>query len=477
MKELGLSTRTLFFSNFEPTEPNSFWVSRFREANLIRHQYIIQPLLNYTKKAKLGWCNLISLSIEYKDYELDEEMLEESPRPLKFGECCLAYSYSRLSKLSKNELKDTDIVLGINTVTTKNEFNPEKLESKDNIYLNEVFDLYRQVNKKHLADYVIEDSQLVNNYFESTIKPKESTQPLKIHELKVSNNRKNIDKPKIAFANTIVDGKNVISSLRGKPNLSPDRYKKLATILNRAREEDADIILFPEFFIPINQLSILVRFARKNQSLIVTGLEHISCNGCAYNFIVTIIPIEINGIKDTIILFRLKNHYAPHEELLINGNHLNLPPKVCNRYDIINWNNIYLCPYYCFELADVYHRSLFKGKLDLMIGVEWNKDTPYFSNIVEATSRDLHVYFAQVNTSQYGDSRLTQPSSTAKKDLLRLKGGINDAILVAQIDLPKLREFQQQKYVLSRDNDDFKPLPPDYFLQDVLNRINNSNVI
>ena len=92
------------------------------------------------------------------------------------------------------------------------------------------------------------------------------------------------------------------------------------------------------------------------------------------------------------------------------------------QYDLINWQNLYFTSFYCFELADTYHRSLFRSKVDLLIASEWNKDTPYFSNIVEALSRDLHCYIAQVNTSQFGDSRLTQPSETARKDILKLKG-------------------------------------------------------
>jgi len=118
-----------------------------------------------------------------------------------------------------------------------------------------------------------------------------------------------------------------------------------------------------------------------------------------------------------------------------------------------------------------------KGKIDLLLGVECNKDTNYFSNIVEAASRDLHLYVAQVNTCQYGDTRLTQPVETERKDILRLKGGINDAILVATIDIPKLREFQRKKFILSNIEREFKPLPPDFSLNDVMNRINNASVI
>ncbi|MEQ8422491.1 MAG: hypothetical protein RIB64_20960, partial [Arenibacter algicola] len=233
----------------------------------------------------------------------------------------------------------------------------------------------------------------------------------------------------------------------------------------------------PEFFIPINLLSSLVKFSSKNQVQSNTGLEHITINNMAFNFVVTILPVVVNGIKDAVVVFRLKNHYAHIEELMIEGNHYTVPRPSPIRYDIFNWNNIYFSPFYCFELANVYHRSLMKSKIDLMIGIEWNKDTPYFSNIVEATTRDIHSYFAQVNTSHYGDTRLTQPSKSAIKDILRLKGGGNDAILVAKIDLDKLREFQRTKFAFSRNSINYKPLPPDFNVSNVINRIENKSVL
>jgi len=209
--------------------------------------------------------------------------------------------------------------------------------------------------------------------------------------------------------------------------------------------------------------------------MVVTGLEHIQNEGFAFNFIVTVLPVLVGGIMDAVVVFRLKNHYSHGEELLVKKNHLNVPKPMPYRYDLFNWKNIYFSSYYCFELANALHRSMFKSKLDLLIGVEWNRDTPYFSNIVEAGSRDLHVYVAQVNTSQFGDTRLTQPVETARKDILRLKGGRNDAILTAQINISSLREFQRNQYDPSDQT--FKPLPPDFSLDDVLKRINNQSVL
>ena len=113
-------------------------------------------------------------------------------------------------------------------------------------------------------------------------------------------------------------------------------------------------------------------------------------------------------------------------------------------------------------MASIYDRSLFTNCPDLIIGVEWNKDVKYFSNIMEALCRDIHCYCAQVNSSNYGDSRIIQPSSSIIKDILKTKGGINNTILIAKIDIKKLREFQQQGYNLQEKSNSFKPTPPQF---------------
>lgn len=469
--ELKLSSRTLFFANFEPTNPQSFWITRFREANFIRHQYVSQPLLNYTKEAKNSTSSFIRLSIEHSKYELDDDLLKNSPRPIKFWECCIAYSYNELasSETGKGILSIFNKTKSENSTCCKAGVNSYEYQ----IYLDNVLEIYKKANSNHIANYILLDNDYKHNFYKSKII---SDGNLCRTELFV-NCHQTTEKPKIGFGNTEVKEQNIISSLRGEPNISSDRYNKLATILRRSREEKVDILLFPESFIPVNLLSSLSRYAEKNRTMIITGLEHIRINNIALNFIVTVIPVETNGVMDSIVLFRLKNHYSPHEEHVLRGNHLDVPTPSPYRYDIIVWNNIYLSSYYCFELANVTHRSLFKSKIDLMVAIEYNKDTHYFSNIVEASSRDLHVYVAQANTCQYGDSRLTQPSEYANKDILRLKGGINDTILVAQIDIPKLREFQRKTYAITMNNKEFKPLPPDHNLADVLKRIRNESVL
>lgn len=477
-----------FWLKFEPTVTSSYWVIRFRETNMIRHNYVIHPLLSYTEKSRKGTIDLTDLEINVQNYFLDDELLTSSPRPIKFSECCLAIALTEISNY-KNEgdlFEDGYSSTKILNITNKKTDLPnidEFTQMEDNnasiFYLDEAFLLYKKGNRNHVAPYLLEDENFKNKFYtrnESAI-TNGNINHVNIQEITINTNSIKLIEPKIAFANTEVEENNIIQSMRGKPNLGIERYQKLASILRKARAEKSDILLFPECFIPLNLLSSLVRYSEKNDCLTITGLEHLTIEKTAFNFIITILPIEVGNVKDSVVIFRLKNHYAHSEELLIVGNHLNVPKPYPYRYDIFNWRNIYFSSFYCFELANSMHRSLMKGKLDLMVGIEWNKDTNYFSNIVEAGSRDLHTYVAQVNTSQFGDTRLTQPVETARKDILRLKGGTNDAILVAKINIPKLREFQRQKFALTSIKGEFKPLPPDFSLHDVMKRINNQSVL
>ena len=63
-----------------------------------------------------------------------------------------------------------------------------------------------------------------------------------------------------------------------------------------------------------------------------------------------------------------------------------------------------------------------KSKIELLFVPQLNKDTNYFSAIVESTSRDLHCFVIQANTSAYGDSRITAPYKTEEKNILQIKG-------------------------------------------------------
>lgn len=482
-KEVKNKNFPLFFSNINFSKPNSIIGKRVRQSNMLRHHYVSIPLLSYTEGSKKGLINLIDKKSHIDNFKIDRELLENSPRPVKYWECCVASAFERFGEFRKNPANqteiETNILYDISETIVENVFDEEKEEFVNvekelrKNYLDIAFEFYLEGNSNHLASHILEDNSFKNSLYvlEELDRNDES---FVLDEFTINKTDK-LPNPKIAFANTDVLENNILDSILGSPNLSNDRYNKLSKILKKAREEETNLLLFPETFIPFNLISTLCRFAVDNQVLTISGLEHLTLDNTSFNYVVSIVPYYVNGVKDATVILRLKNNYSPNEEHTINKYHFAVPKPKPYRYEIINWRNIYFSVCYCFELANITHREKLKSKIDLLIGVEWNKDTPYFSNIVEATSRDLHCYVAQVNTSKYGDTRLTQPKETAIKDILRLKGGINDAILVGQINIEKLRDFQRIKSSINTSKE-YKPLPPDFLLTDVLKRIKNMSL-
>jgi len=454
---------TVMFNGFEATQDDSFWRFRFRKANLMRHHYVVQPLLTYTTQSASGTLkDLTRMHVDFTKYDLNSELLRRSPRQLKYWECCIA-TYVRAIANGRWPLH-----LGRRRPDTPAaEFG-----------LSEAFDLFAQGNALHIADYELRD--LKTKFYSSHT---DTTGELREIHVDSGNKHSNFS---LAFVNTEVSLVNMTNSLRKTPNVMAARYKQLAQILKKSRmerkpraKEDrcANVLLLPEFFIPLGLLSSITRHAVKNDTLTITGLEHSVVGKYAYNFIVTILPFTTGTTQDAVVVFRLKNHYSHAEGELVKEEHSVVPKAKPACYDLFNWRNLYFAPYYCFELADVGHRALFKSKIDLLVGVEWNRDTPYFSNIVESISRDLHCYVAQVNTSQFGDTRLTQPKETALKNVLQLKGGENDAVLIAELNIAEIREFQRKAYGDTHKKKKFKPLPPDYEHENVRKRIRNEHVL
>ncbi len=101
----------------------------------------------------------------------------------------------------------------------------------------------------------------------------------------------------------------------------------------------------------------------------------------------------------------------------------------------------------CYEFTDIVARSLYKNKVDVIFAPEHNRDTSYFANIIETTARDLHVFIVQANTSIYGDSRITGPYGRNNRNVIQIKGGDRDDIIVGTIELGKVEQYQREEKI------------------------------
>jgi len=61
---------------------------------------------------------------------------------------------------------------------------------------------------------------------------------------------------------------------------------------------------------------------------------------------------------------------------------------------------------------------------------------------------------------------------------MKLKGGKNDTVVVEDLNINALREFQLKYFerIKADQDDSFKPVPPDWNRKDVNNRIDNKTI-
>ena len=104
---------------------------------------------------------------------------------------------------------------------------------------------------------------------------------------------------------------------------------------------------------------------------------------------------------------------------------------------------------------------MLKGHCNVIAVPVFNPDTAYFSNIIDSTSRDLHAFVIQANTAEFGDSRITAPYKTDYKNIIKIKGGDNEHVVIEKIELSNLLKYQYNYN--------------DYLQNEILNAKNNSS--
>lgn len=287
------------------------------------------------------------------------------------------------------------------------------------------------------------------------------------------------DSIQIALANVPVDENDVEASYLGKPRLGRARLKPFTTLLNEVAkyagdgEQRVDLVVFPEVSVPHAWEGMLAAWARRHRIGVVCGLEHsIDLKGRALNQVLALLPYQTaSGHWACLPVRRLKRFYSPSEEYILKNERLAVPKSKSSRYHLFRWRGASFAIYNCYELASIEDRAVFKGHVDFIVATEFNRDTSYFSNIIESAARDLHCYIIQVNDSKFGDSRVVSPSKSDLMNPLRIKGGDNLTFLTMKLDLRGLRSHQRKGYGLQKDSDQFKPTPPDFPLAELHKRI------
>ena len=389
---------------------------KIRYSNMLNHNMVSFPLINYSTDESIENIALINmslgdvlsdLSLRKKLFRLDSRKLQWTPRFIHLGELyyCTFFFY-----------------VGSNSSLVRKDY-------------SDIFSKYTKYNS--LSD------RLISPIFAKE-EPKKNENNIicnKLQILNYTNERNN----KFGLVNAKIKEQDVLEVLlHPEKGMTIEKKRKLYEILNIAKKEKVEYLVFPEFYMPSLWLSDIDKFLKMNGITLITGLQYINCEDRVYN-IVAVIGNACGkyGFKNTIPLFREKNFYAPDEKLELAAlNFVCEDPKEKNYYIIDNCYEKF-STILCFEFTDIFSRAIMKGNIDFLCVPQLNRDTNYFSSIVESASRDLHAIIIQANTSIYGDSRITGPYKTDYKDVLKIKGGENETIIVGKINLLELQNYRE----------------------------------
>lgn len=446
---------------------------KFRKTYLFRHQYQYLKGYCYTlpnNSAKSLVCkNLISENIEdFQEYTYAPFV---SPVFLKPHEIMLLHIYHKLSTNSSPSLLDT--------VDIDNKFWKFNYEWRDMFVAEEKEQGMEGIRTKFFKNCF--DVCTVGNR-------NPSINIIDINDEK-TDSAFHPDK-KVGIVNWKIEEADLIKCICGNPNKSNKRREKLFEVLNYSSKKHVEMIIFPETSIPVEWLPLLVDQTVRNDCAIIGGLEFYVTPSkgsvesveylddmYVYNFIFNIFPVKMNCYDTAAIVIRKKNYYAPAEQKLIAAYH-KIEPKVTSNYHLIHWRKSYFSTYNCFELSNISDRSIFKSKVDFIVAIEYNRDTQYFANITEAWTRDLHCFIVQSNSSDYGDTKVVQPTKSVNMDVMKIKGGDFPLVMITTLPIDKLRKYHRQDIIGQIDDKStpyFKPTPACYEWKWAERRLNDES--
>ncbi len=390
-----------------------------RHANLFNHYLVSFPLINYIDEIPDS-LNLTDIKIDNINNITGEisnsRKCNFSPRFIHFDELFhLIYMQN--------------ITCGINYFV-----DVKKYSANDKI--NNIISFFYKINHIQVPNEKNFDIDIQNERkYEGYI-----VQRINLGECKI----KNI---KVALANVKLDIDRCCYGLPNNENAILNR-KDFIDFLRISYEEKVHYLLLPEFYLPFEWISDVLAFVRKSGISVISGLQYAVSDGVAHNN-VAVFPAIKSGEKksytNSCMFVREKNDYAPVEKEILALKGFKCLDQRTPYYQIFQQNGIKYGLFLCYEFTDIVARALYKNEVDMLFAPENNKDTGYFSNIIETTARDLHSFVIQANTSNYGDSRIIGPYGRNHRNIVQIKGGDSDSLIIGTLDVCNVKKYQMNE--------------------------------
>ncbi|MDV8002806.1 hypothetical protein [Rhodococcus sp. IEGM 1408] len=269
-------------------------------------------------------------------------------------------------------------------------------------------------------------------------------------------------KRRVALAMVDTDAEVAKRAAVGHPDLGRQRFENLTSLFTEltGRTPRPHYALLPELAVPSTWFIPMALKLQEHGINFISGIEYQPTSTLEItNQVWAALKIDGQGYPATFVYRQDKQRPAPGEERHLRElANLRVAPRI--KWDappIIAHGDFRFGLLICSELTNISYRSALRGDVDALFVPEWNQDLRTFEALVESAALDVHAYIAQANHRKYGDSRIRAPRSKEwERDVVRLRGGEHNFVVVGEIDYWALREHQSAHVVL---NGAFKPVP------------------
>lgn len=234
-------------------------------------------------------------------------------------------------------------------------------------------------------------------------------------------------------------------------------------------EQRPDIILLPELSVPGGYTGNLKKTSESLESIIIAGLDYRILEGegnpSVSNEAVIIVPRRLKGkqISQRTEMRRIgKTYPAPEERKKlssITGGGVVFVPKpevwLFNSEDLGDF-----AVAICYDFMDIDRIALYRGKIQTLFILAYNRDTTSFDHLAEAIARMVFCNVVVCNCGLYGGSLAVSPFKEPFRRTIYKHSGHN--LTNAQlIELP-LASLKSQQDGTASGNTLFKSLPPGF---------------
>lgn len=293
--------------------------------------------------------------------------------------------------------------------------------------------------------------------------------------IQVPFDRRSVEKDpvRVAISSIKVATQHLPTARKGSPYRGFDWYRDLAYFIDSVgslspAEAKPDYLLLPEVSVPAPWFIVFAQHLASAYGIgLIAGIEYFQGEDTSSlrNQIWASLPTNILGYPIAAI-YRQDKQRPAHFERRNLQDHLDqrlVPQKEWPTPPVIEHGDFLFSLLICSELTNIDYRASLRGKVDALFVSEYNKDINSFGALVESAALDIHAYIVQSNDRTFGDSRVRAPMKKShQRDVARIRGGLNDHFVVAELDVRSLRSFQSYGY----KEEPFKPLPDGFQLNE-----------